>query len=117
MSPDVSGKWVLKARLTHDCPSKPLEVVKASFVVVQTGNVISASWNGGLEVLTGVVNGNSVYFKVEDSGSSSSPCGAVNHIVGIIKGNRINGIVTGTEVGGGDCNNKWHSTCNIKIVK
>ena len=113
--PDVSGKWVLKAGITHDCPPKPLEVVKASFVVVQTGDVISASWNGGREVLTGVVNGNSVYFKVEDSGNG--PCGAVNHFVGIIKGNQIKGYGTGTEVGGGDCNDKWHFTFNIKIVK
>lgn len=79
--PDVSGRWVVKATNTTECCSDPSDNGVRKFKgsipgVVQVGNTISASWDveGGHNELTGILNGNSVYFKVEGT-DSDEPCG------------------------------------------
>jgi hypothetical protein len=71
---------------------------KDSFVVTQVEDKISASWVNGndSQVLTGIVNGNSVYGEIVGTDLEHSGCGWVTHLVGIIKGNRITGYHTST---------------------
>ena len=115
--PDVSGTWYYKGVDVTECCSDPsnngTHIKSGSFVVAQVGNEISATWinsDGDTQVLTGTVNGKSVYFKVEFPVCE----GDVKHFVGIIKGNRVNGFATGVDFCA-SC--KWHTKGNFKIVK
>ena len=94
--PDVSGTWVVTVVEVNECCSDHKGGKwKISFVVTQVGDKISASWDddGRTALLTGIVNGNSVYGEIETPG-----CGGwVTHIVGIKKGNRITGYFTDAE--------------------
>lgn len=118
---DVSGKWVGKGvSITECCPDPSdngTEKFKSSFVVTQVGNEISASWvgkDGNSRVLTGIVNGNSVYLKIVHTYLDKPGCGWVDHFVGIIKGNRIKFYVTGADT----CNTcRGSGTGTVKIVK
>lgn len=118
---DVSGTWVIKYAVMSECCPDPSDngrsKEKQSIVVAQVGNEISASWveeDGDSVVLTGVVNGNSVYYKVEGSDFCCPGCGWVEHGVGIINGNRIKGNGTATDT----CDTcKGHYKFKVKIVK
>lgn len=119
--PDVSGTWVYKAVTTYVCCSNPsdngVEIDKGRISVVQDGDKISASWvdeDGHSAVLTGVVNGNSVYCKIEGIWSGEPGCTWVEHFIGIIKGNRIKILDTGADTCDG-C--RWSTKGTIKIVK
>ena len=114
--PDVSGKWVVTGVDTEDCCSDKGGKVKESFVVTQVGDTISASWVNGndSQVLTGIVNGNSVYGEIVGTDLEHTECGWVTHIVGIVKGNRITGYHTGAETCG-TC--RGHGKFVVKIVK
>ena len=111
--PDVSGKWVVTSVEVSECCSDH-EGGKStnSFVVTQVGDKISASWDeeGRTALLTGIVNGNSVYGEIETPG-----CGGwVTHIVGIIKGNQIKGYFTNAATCG-TC--RRHGKVKVKIAK
>ena len=111
--PDVSGKWVVTSvEVSECCSDHEGGKSKNSFVVTQVGDKISASWDeeGRTALLTGIVNGNSVYGEIETPG-----CGGwVTHIVGIIKRNRITGYFTDAETCS-DC--RSHGNFKVKIVK
>ena len=116
-TPDVSGKWVLIGVDIQECCSDKGGNFKENFVVTQTGDKISASWVSGTEskVLSGIVNGNSVYFTVEGADSN---CTWINHVVGIIKGNTTKTITCYfTSADSGSCNCRSHGTVKIKIAK
>ena len=121
--PDVSGTWVFKGVKVVECCSNPndngTKIFSGSFVVTQTGNEISASWvndDGFNNVLTGVVNGNSVYVKVVED--ASSPLDGREDAVGIIinknKGKRIMVYISGEDEEG-TC--KFHAKGTVRIVK
>ena len=114
--PDVSGKWVVTGVDVVECCSDKGGKSKESFVVTQVGDTISASWTTDDEsaVLTGIVNGNSVYGEVVGTDLEHPECVWVTHIVGIIKGNRITGYYTAAKT----CNAcRSHSKFKVKIVK
>ena len=71
--------------------------------------------DGNTSLLTGIVNGNSVYSEIEETRlDNNTECRFVEHIVGIIKGNRITGYHTGAETCG-TC--RSHGKFIVKIVK
>lgn len=111
--PDVSGRWaVTGVEVSECCSDHKGGKWKGSFVVTQVGDKISASWDddGRTALLTGIVNGNSVYGEIVETG-----CGGwVTHIVGIKKGNQIKGYFTDAE-NCSDC--KSHGKFSAKIVK
>lgn len=125
--PDVSGTWILRSIndggdvCCNDVPDpdEPDDSV-ISIVVTQLGDEISAAWEDiqgdGPTVLTGIVNGNSVYFKIETTYPGGS-CVWTTQCVGIVKGrkaNRIKGYFTGAETCG-TC--RWLGKFRVKIVK
>ena len=114
--PDVSGKWVITGVETIECCSDKGGKFKVSFVVTQVEDKISASWVDGTdsEVLTGIVNGNSVYGEIVWTDLEQTGCGGVIHLVGIIKGNRITGYYTQAKT----CDTcRGHGKVTVKIVK
>ena len=114
-TPDVSGKWVVVGVDITECCSDKGGNFKDNFVVTQVGDEISASWisHGDSAVLTGIVNGNSVYFKITGSGTN---CTWIAHVVGIIKGTKtITCYFTHAE--NEPCNCKSHGSWKVKIVK
>ena len=115
--PDVSGTWVVTGVSVEECCSDNGGKVKESFVVTQVGDKISASWvdkDNDSSLLTGIVNGNSVYGEVVGTESGNTGCGWVTHVVGIIKSNRITGYFTDAETCG-TC--RGHGKFIVKIVK
>ena len=115
--PDVSGTWVVTGVEVGECCSDKGGKFKVSFVVTQVGDKISASWvedTDDSNLLTGIVNGNSVYGEIVGTDLEHSGCGWVTHLVGIIKGNRITGYHTRAETCG-TC--RGHGKFVVKIVK
>ena len=114
--PDVSGTWVGTVVDVTECCSDKGGKFTYRVVVTQVGDKISASWVRGNWscVLTGIVNGNSVYGEIVETDLTRPGCGWVGHIVGIIKGNRITGYSTGADT----CNTcRNHEKIRVKIVK
>ena len=113
--PDVSGTWVVTiVEVSECCSDHEGGQFKVSFVVTQVGDKISASWvedTDDSNLLTGIVNGNSVYGEIV---WTEIGCEGVTHIVGIIKGNRITGYFTNAETCG-TC--REHGKFRGKIVK
>lgn len=122
--PDVSGTWEFKIVMTNACCSDSSDngqsKEKISIEVTQDGDEISATWtdeDGTQETLTGVVNANSVFSKVEGIDSDNPECGHIVYVVGFIKnkGKQIEAYVTGADTGGcGTC--KWYGKAKIKIT-
>ena len=89
---------------------------KDRFVVTQVADKISASWvtSTNSYLLTGIVNGNSVYFKIVNTELDHPECEWVDHVVGIIKGNQIKGYFTNAATCG-TC--RRHGKVKVKIAK
>lgn len=111
--PDVSGTWVVTGvEVSECCSDHEGGKFKSRFIVTQVGDKISASWDedGRTALLTGIVNGNSVYGEIVETPG----CGWVTHIVGIKKGNRITGYFTDAET----CSAcRSHGKFKVGIVK
>lgn len=115
-SPDVSGTWVVTGVEVVECCSDNGGKFTDRFIVTQVGDKISASWvvENRSTLLTGIVNGNSVYGELVETDLDNENCGGLNHIVGIKKGNRITGYFTQADT----CMTcRRHGKFIVKIVK